>query len=255
MLCAASKTNSLLQIEVRVDEKVGHNSQGFLPVFVPHFGGIWQGVRLHIVPAAWIDETQILAIGTPATGTIDLELPIKGTSLARDARVVTRYRCLGSKQWSGCEAGHVERTGQERAAGESETGTSMSGKFRLTYDDQRSLITMSIPIKEWQWWSPSDPVVYELELELAQGDASAKSESVQRVMTRAAFRSIQTDKRQLLLNGQPIVVRGLLNWGYAPPGIARSIQESHFRREIQIARSYGFNLMKFCLWVPPAPIS
>ena len=32
------------ELVVRVDEKVGHNSQGFLPIVAPHFGGIWQDV-------------------------------------------------------------------------------------------------------------------------------------------------------------------------------------------------------------------
>jgi hypothetical protein len=39
-----------LEIEVEVDERVGHNTQGFLPVFLPHFGGIWKAVRLLLTP-------------------------------------------------------------------------------------------------------------------------------------------------------------------------------------------------------------
>src|SRR5438093_656865 len=32
------------EIKVRLDEKVGHNTQGFLPMVAPHFGGLWQEV-------------------------------------------------------------------------------------------------------------------------------------------------------------------------------------------------------------------
>src|SRR5690606_32513813 len=35
-------------IELRVDERVGHNTQGFLPVIQPHFGGLWRAVELCI---------------------------------------------------------------------------------------------------------------------------------------------------------------------------------------------------------------
>src|SRR5262245_29673387 len=33
-------------IRIRLDEKVGHNTQGFLPIIQPHFGGLWQDVKL-----------------------------------------------------------------------------------------------------------------------------------------------------------------------------------------------------------------
>ncbi len=56
---------------------------------------------------------------------------------------------------------------------------------------------------------------------------------------------------QFILNGQPVVLRGVLNWGYAPPRVAPSLDEQQMRRELELARAYGFNMMKFCLWVPP----
>ena len=43
----------------------------------------------------------------------------------------------------------------------------------------------------------------------------------------------------------------MLNWGYAPPLVTPSTDDEHFRTELQLARSLGFNLMKFCLWIPP----
>jgi beta-glucuronidase len=66
------------EIRVRVDEKVGHNSQGFLPVVCPHFGGIWQDVQLLTVPDTWIDDLETLAIGDATTGRIRLDLPLRG---------------------------------------------------------------------------------------------------------------------------------------------------------------------------------
>ena len=65
-------------VVVRVDEKVGHNSQGFLPIVAPHFGGIWQDVQLLIVPRYWVDDRQLLAVGDPETGSIRLDIPLRG---------------------------------------------------------------------------------------------------------------------------------------------------------------------------------
>jgi hypothetical protein len=44
------------EIRVRLDEKVGHNTQGFLPIVQPHFGGLWQSVRLEIVPPVYFND-------------------------------------------------------------------------------------------------------------------------------------------------------------------------------------------------------
>ncbi len=210
-------------IRVRVDEKVGHNSQGFLPVFAPHFGGIWQDVKLLTVTSSWIDESGVLAIGDPETGRIRLDVPIQGTPLSNEARLIVRYRLHGDGEWSEQQS------------------------FDANLEQDKSL-KIEVPVKDWQRWSPVKPNFYDLEVSL---QPKTNSDDSYTITTRAAFRTIEVEGKKLLLNGQPLVIRGVLNWGYAPPRVAPSIDEDHFRRELEFARSYGFNLMKFCLWVPP----
>ncbi len=65
------------------------------------------------------------------------------------------------------------------------------------------------------------------------------------------YRVIVTRDDKFILNGEPIVLRGVLNWGYSPPSVAPSLDEEWMRNEIEYARRRGFNLMKFCLWIPP----
>ena len=55
-----------IELTVRVDERVGHNSQGFLPVFAPHFGGIWQNVSLILRSDVAIDDLKLFARGDVA---------------------------------------------------------------------------------------------------------------------------------------------------------------------------------------------
>lgn len=68
----------------------------------------------------------------------------------------------------------------------------------------------------------------------------------------AARQRSATRGTQLLVDGRPFRVRGILHWGYYPelgnpwPG------EDQMRREIAELKALGFNLIKFCLWVPPA---
>ncbi|MBM4090864.1 MAG: hypothetical protein FJ276_15785, partial [Planctomycetes bacterium] len=227
------------ELRVRVDEMVGHNSQGFLPIVCPHFGGIWQDVRLLIVPDCWIDDLRLLAVGDPASGSIRVEFPVEGTPNGPDLRVAARYRLLGDRAWS---PGVTVRSKPFPAA--------ESGSNRKDGDERRArVIRFDVPVDDWKWWSPEQPNLYELELRLipAGGDASGGD----RVVVRAAFRTIRVDGERLLLNDIPLSVRGLLNWGYAPPRVAPTLDEASMRRDLELARSYGFNLMKFCLWVPP----
>ncbi|MBL8842099.1 MAG: hypothetical protein JNL90_11305 [Planctomycetes bacterium] len=50
-------------LEVELDEKVGHNTQGFLPIIQPHFGGIWQEVTLCVDRVPTIDRADFWSFG------------------------------------------------------------------------------------------------------------------------------------------------------------------------------------------------
>lgn len=56
---------------------------------------------------------------------------------------------------------------------------------------------------------------------------------------------------QLLVDGRPFRVRGILHWGYYPERGAPWPDDATIRREISQFRALGFNLIKFCLWIPP----
>jgi hypothetical protein len=55
--------------------------------------------------------------------------------------------------------------------------------------------------------------------------------------------------------GEPITnlpyVRGLLHWGWYPELGHPNPDEETIRTEVRAAKELGFNLVKFCLWVPP----
>ncbi|MFM8401458.1 MAG: sugar-binding domain-containing protein, partial [Pirellula sp.] len=54
------------EVLLKVDELVGHNSQGFLPVFAPHFGGIWKPIEAYFVDPVWIDTKELFVWGEPS---------------------------------------------------------------------------------------------------------------------------------------------------------------------------------------------
>ncbi len=207
------------ELKVRLDEKVGHNTQGFLPVIAPHFGGLWQGVSLLFVPETYCDDLALRACGDIETEELRLEIPLAGSAPEAVTNVLLRCRLLPDQPWSAL-SNAIQRSGNVRY--------------------------VRAPVPHPRWWSPAEPNLYELELCL--GPNAPLSD---RVRTRVAFRKFEAFGPQLRLNGRPINIRGLLNWGYSGPQVEPNPGETVWRRELELARSLGFNLMKFCLWVPP----
>lgn len=155
-----SAANAEHELMVKVDERVGHNTQGFLPIVQPHFGGLWQSVKLITVPDKNVDDLRA-TVETPGA------LPI---------------------------------------------------------------------------WSPSEPKLKDVTFQSADGD---------QVIIRTAQRTVETRGTKLLLNGQPLQVRGVLNWGYYPPSLEPNPPDDVWRADLRRIKERGFNLMKCCLWVPP----
>lgn len=56
---------------------------------------------------------------------------------------------------------------------------------------------------------------------------------------------------RILHRGKPLLLRGVLHWGYYPEIGAPAPGEPQIRREIAWLRESGFNMVKFCLFVPP----
>lgn len=207
------------EVRVRLDEKVGHNTQGFLTIIEPHFGGLWQEVKLLLVPETYIDDLQLHTYGNPRTDRLELQVPLAGPSPTQVDTLRVRRRPRGETAWS------------------SETTLAWSNA---------PAARLEIPVPNARRWSPEAPQLDELEIEIR-----AQGQLLDRVPARAAFRQFEARGDHFRLNGQPVSVRGVLNWGYYPPQLAPYPDEARFRRDLEFARASGFNTMKFCLWVPP----
>ncbi len=213
----AAPAGQPMQIKVRLNEKVGHNTQGFLPIIAPHFGGLWQGVDLVVVPEISIDDLQLLAIGDPASKELKLEIPLLNDDRQSVTQAVVQIRRRGDTGWVPL-ATQFQRDGQ--------------------------VLKGRAPFPAAECWEPTNPVLYEVRMTLPSSPADEFT-------TRAGFRTIETFGSEFRLNGRPLSVRGLLNWGYSPPQVAPNPGEAAWKAEFDLARSQGFNLMKFCLWLPP----
>jgi hypothetical protein len=209
------------EVVVRLDEKVGHSTQGFLPIIAPHFGGLWQGVEVLLVRSAWVDDTRIPMDAAEidvedGTGILKVSVPINGR-IPNGARL--RFALV--------DGGRV-----------------------LPGSD---VVSAMAEVVTWQWqgkvnfWAAGKPNLVQCRIELLGPD----SEVLDVVHRRVGFRRATAKGPQILLNEEPLVIRGVLTWGYYPPLLAPSPDIETFRKQLRYFRSCGFNLIKFCLWLPP----
>lgn len=61
---------------------------------------------------------------------------------------------------------------------------------------------------------------------------------------------VYAEGSQIYVDGEPFYMRGLLHWGWYPELGHTNPPEEVIRREVREAKALGFNLVKFCLWVP-----
>lgn len=209
-------------IRVRVDEKVGHNTQGFLPIIQPHFGGIWQGIKLIEVPTMYINDLETTVNVDPKKQAVQIAIHLRG-----DNQIVT----------------HAEAKFEQIVEKSKRFAFSMSvyGAFNTSVAENGTIVLNGNDqfLKDWH---PSKPVTYLCTISLEGGD---------RTEVHCAHRTIETKTDQFLLNGQPLSIRGVLNWGYYPPSLSPNPSEEVWRNDLKLIKSWGFNLMKCCLWVPP----
>lgn len=94
-------------------------------------------------------------------------------------------------------------------------------------------------------WSPEAPTLYDVELSLRQGD-----QVLARVQRRIGFRRLSTEGQMLVFNDRPVLLRGILHWGWMPDQIAPFFSIEVARAQIRAVKRLGFNLLKLCLFVP-----
>ncbi len=168
--------------------------------------GLWQTVWLEPVPAAHLQRPHIVP---------DLARP--------------RFRM--TQPVAGPAAGMTVRATLTDEAGEVASDTCPVGPdFTPTLD-------LVIPDERVRPWSPDDPHLYGLAVELldAGGDVVDRAESY------AGLRAVGVDGLAMTLNGKPLFQRLVLDQGYWPDGVMTAPSDEALEQDIRIAMEAGFN--------------
>lgn len=105
---------------------------------------------------------------------------------------------------------------------------------RLFWLDQT--VTMDWNHQETMVWTPEDPVLFDLSLEvLSDGQVSDA------VRSYCALRKVSVENGQFMLNNQPYYQKLLLDQGYWPDSLLTAPADEDFVRDIEAVKRMGFN--------------
>lgn len=96
--------------------------------------------------------------------------------------------------------------------------------------------SIALNIKNPHTWSPSDPYLYGLRLELVDGRKVVDS-----VMSYAGLRKFHIEGNKFYLNDKPIFLRFVLDQGFYPDGIWTAPSDAALKADIEMSMAAGFN--------------
>ena len=103
-----------------------------------------------------------------------------------------------------------------------------------TVEEGRAVL--EIPVAAPDPWEPGNPHLYDLELSLLKN-----GQTVDKARSYFGMRDFQIDGTGFLLNGRPLVFRGVLDQGYWPDGLYTARSDEELRLDIERSMDYGFN--------------
>ncbi|SDS50662.1 glycoside hydrolase family 2 protein [Microlunatus soli] len=86
-------------------------------------------------------------------------------------------------------------------------------------------------------WSPEDPHLYDLTVQLLDESGATLDE----VTSYAGLRSVSLDGKQIKINGKPVFQRLVLDQGYWPESLMTSPSDEALVRDIELSLAAGFN--------------
>ena len=196
------------------------NIAGFLPDVSQAFGGIWRPVELIYRRDVAIEYTHLTTDVQSSTLSAQVTLSNRG----EEAHLVhLKYSVQDQEQLTWGEGS------QEAFIG---PGEELDLPITLRGEAPRL-------------WDIDDPYLY-----LWQVDALVDGSLSDTAQRRFGWREILSNGSQILLNGHPLMVRGMLHWGWHSEKIAPLPSRDEIRQEIADLKAAGFNLVKHCLYVP-----
>ncbi len=109
----------------------------------------------------------------------------------------------------------------------------------LLYAGEESVLRMRIPVKNPRKWSAESPYLYTVVLTLKNGDG----EVVEYESARVGFRKVEVRGARLLVNGKPILIKGV-NRHEHDPDTGHYVTVESMERDIRLMKQFNINTVR-----------
>ena len=177
--------------------------------------GIWQTVWLEARPATWVEALRMTPVSQNGEWSLEVEADLAGAGGSASVRVSSPDETVAAAEG---DANLTEGRGNYRA------------ELRVTSP---------------KLWTPETPHLYDLTLEVTGPDGQ-----IDAVKTYFGLRTISREAyggqpyESILLNGEPVYLRGALDQSFNPDGIHTAPSDEFLRRDMEIAKSVGLNFLR-----------
>ena len=170
-------------------------------VFYTRTTGIWQSVWLEAVGSSFVESISV--VPDPDNSRVFIEAKINGADkdLTLKAEAFSGGKLMGSDTSSG------------------------PWQHRLV-----------VNLKDQKLWEPGAPFLYDLKFTLSSG-----REKVDELQSYFGLRKISIEGRRLLINGQPVFQRLILDQGFYPEGLWTAPSDEALKRDIEMSMACGYN--------------
>lgn len=194
----------------------GHITKGFHDILSRQPAGLWQPVELIATGPHALVPLGVTVLADLDTGELTFDITAQTTGHACTAVIEVRD-----------PAGQV-----------------VAGDAAVVHNGSAQI---GLRVEQPSPWSPDSPALYAATCKLIDADGGASDQRT----VRFGFRKVETHGRRILLNGRPLHLSAMLDWGHEPMQTAPAPSSAELRRRFLALRAMGINCVCVCLWYPP----
>lgn len=197
----------------------GHITKGFHDVLSMQVGGVWGEVRLERTGSLCVKPGGLWVAADVRTSEVRVEVELEPDHNGGILEVRIE-----------------DPDGHEVAGGSVEIDPDFASR------------AMTLEVEHVRRWSPDAPAMYRAVVQLSVG-----SQTSQRLNETFGFRRVEVsaDGQRILLNGEPVFISGILDWGHEPRHIAPAPTREELVARFSTLKRMGFNCVCVCMWYPP----
>jgi len=184
-------------------------------VFYSAVSGIWQTVWLEAVAETWIKRLYISS--DIEEGLVRIQSDTQGT------KDVVRLRAMV-----------------------------LEGEDLIAQGEVAVNQTLELKIDDARLWSPDDPILYDLQVELIQDKQVLDTVQSYFALRKVTMKPDQQGVMRIYLNHLPLFQYGVLDQGYWPDGLYTAPTDEALCFDIQFCKDLGMNMIRKHIKVEPA---